>query len=453
MNERIKNELQISVSGIRGIYPEYLTSEIVFNFGIVFGSYIRTKKVLVCCDTRASGKSLKDSMITGLLCTGKDVVDIGIAATPEMGYIIEKEGRGEIAGVVITASHNPQEYNGIKFFSEKGTFLNNQEMSKLLDIYYKRSFTVSKEPGFLSFADYRERYFKAIYKAVYIEKIKTKKFKVVVDVCQGVGAMLTEEFLKGMSCDVVIINKEPFGIFTHNPEPLPENLAGLSERVIKEKASIGFAQDPDCDRLSIVCEDGNIPGEEVVVALATRDILEYHQKGNVVVNLSTTSLIEDIARDAGVSVYRTKIGEVNVVEKMKETGAVIGGEGNGGVIFPDVHYGRDSFVGMALILEYLSHRGINISEIINEMPKYFIVKKKIAISDKKKVEVILERVKKEVSGKENVNMEDGIKVIRKDGWVHIRPSGTEPIIRVYAEAKDRNIAERYLSEFISLIAV
>jgi len=453
MSERIKNELQISVSGIRGIYPDYLTSEIVFNFGVVFGSYIRTKKVLVCCDTRASGKSLKDSMITGLLCTGKDVIDLGIAATPELGYTIEKEERGEAAGVVITASHNPQEYNGIKFFSEKGTFLNNEEMKKLLDTYYKRSFTVSKEPGFLSFADCRERYFNAIYRAVDIERIKTKKFKVVVDVCQGVGAMRTEEFLKGMGCDVVIINKEPLGVFAHNPEPLTENLAGLSETVMKEKASIGFAQDPDCDRLAIVCEDGNIPGEEIVVALATRDILEYHKKGNVVVNLSTTSLIEDIARDAGASVYRTKIGEVNVVEKMKETGAVIGGEGNGGVIFPDVHYGRDSFVGMALILEYLSHREINISEIINEMPRYFIVKKKIAISDKKKVEDILEKVKKEVSGKENVNMEDGIKVIRKDGWVHIRPSGTEPIIRVYAEAKDSHIAEKYLSEFISLLSV
>ncbi|MCX8082133.1 MAG: phosphoglucosamine mutase [bacterium] len=447
MSDRIKNELQISVAGIRGIYPDFLTSEIVFNFGVVFGSYVKTKKVLVCCDTRKSGRSLKDAIITGILCTGKDVVDLGIAPTPEMGYIIEKELGGRSTGIVITASHNPQEYNGIKFFSEKGTFLNEVEMKKLLDIYYKRSVIVSKEPGFLSSEEYTDNYFKSIYKVVDAERIRKKKFKVVVDVCQGVGAIITEEFLRGLGCDVKIINKDPIGIFAHNPEPLPENLLTLSEQVIKEKADIGFAQDPDCDRLAIVCEDGVIPGEEIVIVLCTRDILEYHRKGNIVVNLSTTSLIDDVVKDSGISVYRTKIGEINVVEKMKETHAVIGGEGNGGVIFPDVHYGRDSFVGMALILEYLSYREKNISKIIYEMPKYFMIKKKINISDRKKVEEILNRIRKQIIDKENINMEDGIKIIRNDGWIHIRPSGTEPVIRIYVEARSKNIAEKYLSEF------
>ncbi|MCM8761956.1 MAG: phosphoglucosamine mutase [Candidatus Omnitrophica bacterium] len=452
MNDKIKNGLQISVSGIRGIYPDFLTSEIVFNFGIVFGSYIRTKKVFVCSDTRTSGKSLKDSIITGLLCTGKDVVDLGIAPTPEMGCVIEKEEMTRAAGIVITASHNPQEYNGIKFFSEKGTFLNTEEMKRMLDVYYKRAFTISKEPGFLSFMEYTDKYFSNIYRTVDVERIRAKKFNVVVDVCQGVGAIFTEKFLKGLGCDVVLLNKEPPGIFAHNPEPLPENLVELSETVIKEKADIGFAQDPDCDRLAIVSEDGNIPGEEMVIVLATRDILEYHKKGGIVVNLSTTALIEEITRALCVSVHRTKIGEVNVVEKMKETGSVIGGEGNGGVIFPDVHYGRDSFVGMALILEYLAYREKCLSEIIDEMPKYFMIKKKISISDRQKVEEILKNIREKVSGSEKVNLEDGIKIIRTDGWVHIRPSGTEPVIRIYVEGKNKNVAERYLSEFISLLS-
>lgn len=451
MSGSIKNELQISVAGIRGIYPDYLTSEIVFNFGVVFGSYVKTKKVLVCCDTRPSSKSLRDSAITGLLCTGKDVVDIGIAPTPEMGYIIERLEKDNATGIVITASHNPQEYNGIKFFSEKGTFINASEMEKLLDIYYKKAFTISKEPGYLYLTQYTDRYFDGIYRTVDTERIKKRNFKVVVDVCQGVGAFRTEKFLRGMGCEVIMINKEPSGIFAHNPEPLPENLKTLSELTVKEKADIGFAQDPDGDRLAFVCENGHIPGEELVVVLAVRDVLEYHKKGEVVVNLSTTSLVDDIVRTTGVSLHRTRIGEINVVEKMKETGAVIGGEGNGGVIFPDVHYGRDSFVGMALILEYLSYREKNISTIINEMPKYFMLKKKINISDKKKSVEILEKVKKELSGKETLNLEDGIKIIRNNGWIHIRPSGTEPVIRLYVEAKSRDIAEKYLSEFISMV--
>ncbi|MDD3725865.1 MAG: phosphoglucosamine mutase [Candidatus Ratteibacteria bacterium] len=449
---RIKNELHISVAGIRGIYPEFLTSEIVFNFGVVFGSYIKTKKIFVCCDTRTSSLSLKDSIITGLLCTGKDVVDLGIAPTPEMGYIIEKVETGNAAGAVITGSHNPQEYNGIKFFSERGTFLNATEMQKLLDIYYKRSFTVSKEPGYLYSGKYTERYFNGIFRTVDVERIKKRKFKVVVDVCQGVGAVRTENFLKEMGCEVIVINKEPHGIFSHNPEPLSENLTALSETVIREKANIGFAQDTDCDRLSFTCENGHIPGEELVVALTTRDILEYHKKGDIVVNLSTTSLIEDIAKNAGVYVYRTKIGEINVVEKMKELGAVIGGEGNGGVIFPDVHYGRDSFIGMALILEYMAYREREISEIIEEMPVYVLLKRKVEVSDKRMAAEIVEKIKKAASEKEQMNLEDGIKIIRQDGWVHIRPSGTEPIVRIYVEGKSKEIAEKYLSEFISLIS-
>lgn len=444
----MENKLQISVSGIRGVYPKSLTSDVVFTFGVVFGSYVKTKKVFVCRDTRVSGDSLKNSMITGLLCTGMDVIDLGIAPTPEIGYIIEKIEAS--SGVVITASHNPQEYNGIKFFSDKGTFLNAGEGRKFLEIYHKKSFNIAKTPGFLSIGDYTEQYFKGIYDAIAFESIRGRKFRVVVDVCQGVGALLSKRFLEGLGCEVSVINAEPAGVFSHCPEPLPENLGELSGRVVAEKADIGFAQDPDCDRLAVVSEDGSIPGEEVTVALAIKNVLE-RKKGPVAVNLSTTSLVEEIAQEAGVEVYRSRIGEVNVVEKMKETGAVAGGEGNGGVIFPEVHYGRDSFVGMALILEYLAKTGKKLSEAAGELPEFFMLKKKIKISGEQKDKVMEELKIKCSSAEEKVNLEDGIKIIRPDGWIHIRPSGTEPVMRLYVEAKSKEAAERYLSEFSSLL--
>jgi phosphomannomutase len=440
----MEDKLQISVSGIRGVYPVSITSDVVFTFGVVFGSYAGTKKIFVCRDTRVSGDSLKNSMITGLLCTGKDVVDLGIAPTPEIGYIIEKLESS--SGAVITASHNPQEYNGIKFFSDKGTFLNSSEGKKLLEIYHGKSFKIAKTPGFLSPADYTEKYFQGIYDAVDVEKIRKRKFRVVVDVCQGVGALLSKRFLENLGCEAIVINEGPPGIFSHPPEPLPENLAELSGRVPAENADIGFVQDPDCDRLSMVNEDGSIPGEEVTVALAIKSILEK-KKGPVAVNLSTTARIEEIAGEYGVDVYRSMVGEVNVVEKMKETGAVAGGEGNGGIILPDVHYGRDSFVGMALLLERLAKTGEKASEAAGGLPEYFMLKKKISVPEERKNKG-MEEIKAGCSATgEKVNLEDGIKIIRNDGWIHVRPSGTEPVMRIYAEAKTMDIADRYLSEF------
>ncbi len=248
-----------------------------------------------------------------------------------------------------------------------------------------------------------------------------------------------------MGCEAVIINKEPPGVFSHNPEPLAENLGGLADTVVAEKADIGFAQDPDGDRLAFVCENGKIPGEEMTVVLCIKSFLEK-KKTSVVVNLSTTSLVEETAKGFGVDVYRTKIGEINVVEGMKKNGSLIGGEGNGGVVCPDVHYGRDSFVGMALILEYIAKRQKKISEITEELPKYVMLKKKVKIEGKD-VSCIMEELKKEYASKENLNLEDGVKIIRRDGWIHIRPSGTEPVLRIYAEGKTKEAAEKYLSEF------
>jgi len=436
--------LQISVSGVRGRYPDFLTSSVAKRFGLAFGSYVRSNRVFICRDTRISGESLKNAIATGLLCAGKDVADIGIAATPELGYVLEKIEKSP--GVVVTASHNPGEYNGIKFLTEAGVFLNSAQSSELLGIYNNKSFHVAQDPGCFSSRGYTEKYFEAIYGVIDASAVRRRKFRVVVDACQGVGAFMSEPFLQGLGCEVEVINREPAGVFSHNPEPLPENLLQLSAAVLKNNADIGFAQDPDGDRLAVVCENGSIPGEEMTVVLCIVNILENYGKGPVVVNLSTTSLVEEVAKKLGVAVYRTRIGEINVVERMKECGAVIGGEGNGGVICPNLHYGRDSFVGMAVILDYLVKRGKKLSEITGALPKFHMLKEKLVVDGDKK-DFLLDRLMKEYGAKEEVNIEDGIKIIRRGGWVHVRPSGTEPVLRIYAEAGDIKTAEEYLAEF------
>ncbi|MGB9677404.1 MAG: phosphoglucosamine mutase, partial [Candidatus Ratteibacteria bacterium] len=288
------------------------------------------------------------------------------------------------------------------------------------------------------------RYYEEIYKNIIAEEVRGNNFKVVVDVCQGVGALYTKKFLEGLNCKVEIINEKPYGIFSHDPEPKKETLKQLSEYIKKKKADIGFAQDPDGDRLAIVDEKGNIIGEEMVLAICVKNILEKF-KTSIVVNLSTSMIIDKIAEKFGVKVYRTKIGEVNVVEKMKKVKSIIGGEGNGGVIYSHVHYGRDSFVGMSLILEYMAKKGKKISEIISELPSYYMKKEKYKV-DIPKMKKIMEKIKRRYQ-KEKIDFTDGVKIIRENGWIHIRPSGTEPVLRLIVESIDKKILNEYLEEF------
>lgn len=437
----MESKLKISVSGIRGKYPESINPEIVYKFGLAYGKFLKWKKVYVGRDTRLSGEVLLYSLISSLLASGKNLVLTGISPTPLIEFLVEKDKKA--GGVIITASHNPQEYNGVKFLSSKGTFLNESENEKLMKIYKEGKFKIDK-PGKLDYQQKSQEFFEEIYKNVNKKEIEKSKFKVVVDVCQGVGAIFTENFLKGFGSDVKILNEKPYGIFSHDPEPKRDNLKELSISVKENIADIGFAQDPDGDRLAIVDENGNIIGEEMVLALCVKNVLES-RKGPIVVNISTSSIIDDIAKEFNVKLYRTKIGEVNVVEKMKNVKSVIGGEGNGGIIFPSVHYGRDSFVGMALILEYMAKKGRKISEILREFPEYFMIKKKFEISENK-FRKLIERLKERYY-KERMNLEDGIKIIRKDGWVHIRGSQTEPVVRLIIETKDEKTLNQYLEEF------
>lgn len=442
----MEKTLIVGVSGVRGVYPAPLSPDVVYRFGTAFGAYVQEKKIFVARDTRESGPVLKLALTAGLAACGKDIADMDIASTPQLTYIVEKSK--EACGVVISASHNPAEYNGLKFVSYKGTFLNSREGEELMAIYAKTpALKLPLKPGNIAAAkeaDYREQYFNDIYRNIDAELVRKKKFRVAVDVCHGAGAFYTRSFLENLGCEVIVINDFPAGVFSHNPEPLPANLTGLSQKMVQEKADAGFAQDPDADRLALACENGALPGEEMTLALAIENVLEK-KTGPVTVNLSTSSLAEYIAGKFGVKVHRTKIGEVHVVEKMKQTGAVIGGEGNGGVIFPDIHYGRDSFAGMALILEYMAKRGRTLSQLVNEFPKYTMLKEKFVVTGKRK-DKIIEELKKIYCGQDGTNTEDGIKIIKQRGWIHVRPSGTEPILRVYIEGENAESSRSYLAE-------
>lgn len=439
--------LKISVAGIRGRYPNELDPIVTFKYSFVFGIYAKNKTFLVGRDTRKSGEVLLLSAISGLLSAGKNVINLGIIPTPLMEYIVEKHEKKY--GVLVTASHNPEEYNGLKFLNKSGTFLNQNEWKEFSSfIKNLDSLEMPSCPGTVKISnkDFTEIFYKDIYFNIDINKIKRKKFKVVVDACQGVSSFYTEKFLKEMGCEVVIFNKYPPGKFAHDPEPLVKNLKYLKRKVIEEKADIGFMQDPDCDRLGFVCEDGYIPSEEITLALCVDSILEK-EKTAVVVNLSTTSLIDDICEKHGVKIYRTKVGEINVVEKMKRVRSRVGGEGNGGVIWGKVHYGRDSFVAMALILEKMAKENKKISEIVKTLPEYFMIKEKYRIENPLE---FMEKVKDYFKG-EKIDTTDGVKVIRENGWIHIRPSGTEPVVRIIIEGKNKKVPFSYLEELKNLL--
>jgi phosphomannomutase len=443
----MNKNLKISVAGIRGIYPHFLTPEVVYKFGLSYGYFLKEKNIYIGRDTRISGEVLKYALISSLLLSGKNVIDLDISPTPLVEYAVEKDKNA--GGVIITASHNPFEYNGIKFLSKKGTFLNEKEGKKLIEIYKKGILSLRKFPGkVINNFEIKNKYFEDIYQKIESEKIKKCSFKVIVDVCQGIGGLYTKDFLTGLNCNIEILNEKPYGIFSHDPEPKKETLKQLSSYIKEKGADVGFAQDPDGDRLAIVDEKGNIVGEEIVLAICVQNILEKI-KTPIVVNLSTSMIIEDIANKFKVKVYRTKIGEVNIVEKMKKVKSIIGGEGNGGVIYGPCHYGRDSFVAISLILEYMAKKEKKISKIVSEFPVYFMKKEKYEI-ETLKIKRIMEKIKEKYK-KEKIDFTDGIKIMRNDGWIHIRPSGTEPVLRLMAESHDRKILHRYIEEFNSLI--
>lgn len=437
--------LKISVSGVRGIVGQSLTPQMAARFASAFGTYLGQGQVLVGQDSRPSGLMIKKAVTCSLLATGCQPVEVGILPMPTILFLTRKKQAS--GAVVITASHNPLDWNGLKFIGPDGLYLPASQIEELLDIFHQGEFTfvpaerikpalTEKNAGFL--------HLRRILSQIDVNLIKKRKFRLVADCANGAGATLLPSFLHELGCEVRFINTELTGTFAHQSEPTPENLKELGREVRDFKAALGLAQDADADRLALVDEQGRPLGEDATLSLSVDHVLS-RKKGPVVVNLSSSLVIEDIAGKFGVPVYRTKIGESNVVEKMIETRAVVGGEGNGGVIWPAVHPCRDSFTAAGLILERLAGFPGSISELMDTFPRYYLLKDKFDCPAELAFRALTELRRRYQS--ENISTVDGLKIIREKAWVHLRPSNTEPIIRVMAEARTAKKARQLLEDF------
>lgn len=444
----------VSISGIRGIVGESLTPEIIVKYAAGFAEYCDRGTIIVGRDGRITGKTISDIVISTLLQMGCNVVSLGICPTPTVGLAIEKLHAA--GGIAITASHNPMIWNGLKFIGPSGMFLNADENKQFWSIADRGHFsyrawneqgTLKEDPDFIN------EHIRNILSLPSINKgtIARKKLKVVIDSVNSAGGLIAPRLLKELGCDVVEMNCEVSGIFSHTPEPIPENLSDLSARVRKEKADLGIAVDPDVDRLVLITEEGDPFVEEYTIVSAAQFVLrsekEHGRTGHtVVVNLSTTRAVDDVAKEFGAVVHRTPVGEINVASRMKALGSVIGGEGSGGVILPEVHLGRDAIVGIGLFLQLLADFGGKASELKASLPQYEIVKSKIDLGTLKPDE-ILRRLHEKYSPTERTNIDDGLKIDFPDSWVHLRKSNTEPIIRIIAEARTRTEAAQLVDRF------
>ena len=427
------NSLMISISGIRGIVGETLLPQDILRFSLAFARLVGKGRIVIGRDNRASGEWISQLVAAGLLSAGNDVVDIGIAPTPTVGIATKK--LGATGGVIITASHNSAEWNALKFVGKDGIFLDESELERLLSFAASRNFRYAGFDGAGTLEkceDGVDMHIENILSLPYLEldAIHKRQFRVVYDPNGGAGVMLIPKLLKRLGCEVILVNDRITGFFYHPPEPLPQNLVGISDAVRDSDADIGFATDPDADRLAIIDEAGNPIGEELTLPLCARYILSK-KKGAYVVNVSSSLVNRLVAEEFDVPFYQTKVGEINVASMMMMKSAVIGGEGNGGVILPDSHIGRDAAVGIALILALLAEGNRSLSEQVNDFPEYHIVKLKLPLVDNlpSAVENVIQMLLPD-----NVDEIDGWKLEFHDKWVQIRASNTEPIVRVYAEA-------------------
>jgi phosphomannomutase len=423
----------ISVAGIRGIVGDSLVPEEFLRYVLAFGTILDGGPVVIGGDSRLSREMMRHLAFAGLASTGSPIIDIGLVPTPTVGLMVRKLGaRG---GIAITASHNPPEWNAYKFFDHEGSFLSKQQNSVLLDLAASGGF---RRADFLSLGkvtrreDAIELHLKGLLAAIDTSPVTQKQFRVVIDCCNGVGGLIMQPLMRLLGCQADLFDTDIDAVFPRNPEPLPENLGNLARRVKECGADIGFAVDPDVDRLAIVDNLGRPIGEERTLTLCAAQVLRT-TKGPLVANLSTTRALDDVARAHGVPLYRTPIGEANVVGKIRECGAAIGGEGNGGVIYPPVHPGRDAATGVALILTAMASRGASIAELNSEIPDYVMLKTKFDIAGLR-IDEIGSRMKSEFVDALEMVTDDGVKAVYDHSWVHLRPSGTEPVVRVFAEA-------------------
>ncbi len=426
--------LMIGVSGIRGLIGQTMTPQLAVDAAGAFATHVHGGRVVLARDSRPSGPMLHAAVLGGLLAGGCEVIDLGIVSTPGAGLMVNVLGAD--GGIVITASHNPAIWNGIKFLTHTGTAPPNHEADAIIAIYHAKNFShvpVEKIGGVTRDDSTPRRHVDKVLATINAEAIARRRFRVVLDSVCGAGGTAGRLLLEALGCTVMHLHAEPTGRFPHPPEPLVENLGELCHTVAREQADVGFAQDPDADRLAIVDETGAYLGEEYTLALGAKQVFAT-RPGPAVANLSTSRMLDALAAQAGsgCTVYRSAVGEANVVEVMKARHAVLGGEGNGGVIDPRVVYVRDSLVAMALVLQLLTDDGRPLSRIVAEIPHYHMVKQKFAC-DHARVSAILAAVKEEFA-REKLNDADGVRVDWPEGWVHVRGSNTEPILRVIAEA-------------------
>lgn len=432
-----------SISGIRGIVGDGLDPSAVVEFAAAYASGCGAGTIVVAHDGRPTAPLFRLAVMAGVTATGRDVLDLGPAATPTVGFVVRE--RGAAGGIQISASHNPPEYNGLKFFQTAGMVLGPEAGAELLARFHGREFDWAKWDGLGRVRDAADEFdvqidhIVRVAQTINVEAIRAAKFRVVLDACHGAGSTLGRAFLDGLTVDSTILGGEPDGRYDHPPEPTEANLRSLSARIAGSGAHVGFAQDPDADRLAIIDENGRYIGEELTLALAARHVLAK-TPGKVVINLSTSRVVEDVAAKYGCPVERTPVGEIHVVTRMREIGAVLGGEGNGGVIDPRVGFVRDSFAGMALVLDLMAETGRPLSALVDELPKYVMVKEKYEVAaGSPPIADIFEAIAR-AHGDARVDRRDGLRLDWPDRWVHVRASNTEPIVRVISEAPDRQRA-------------
>jgi phosphomannomutase len=447
-----EHPLKIGVSGIRGVVGEFLTPALARAFAQAFGTYVGSGRVIVGRDTRASGPMLQHAVHCGLLAAGCDVVDVGVLPTPTIQiYTAVSHARG---GLAITASHNPPEYNALKMFNAQGLFFNHYERGELLDLYHQSDFRQAANGEIRAvtcdFDTAPKLHIERILRHIDLEKIRARKFRVALDGVNGAGSKLSVHFLaEVLGCDLHAISVDPTKPFPRIAEPRPDTLGDLSALVTREHCDIGFGQDPDGDRLAIAADDGTVLDNDDVLALVVDSALA-RTAGDVVVNLSTSAVIDDVAAKHGRSVHRTPVGEANVVETMLAVGAAIGGEGsNGGIIFPAVHSCRDSYTGMAFVLDRMAASGKTISELHAELPRYYRKMGQVAF-EHGRLGPMMQALDTRFPEARKDRM-DGLKIILPDGWIHIRASNTEPVLRLGAEAKSHSRLEELYDDVLKVL--
>lgn len=452
-----------SISGIRGTIggkpSETLSPLDIVRFAAAYGTWLLNqsngnKKVVIGRDGRISGAMVQGIVVNTLIALGIDVIDVGLSTTPtvEMAVVFHEAA----GGIILTASHNPKEWNALKLLNGKGEFISGNDGAVLLEIAAKDDYSfasVDKLGSCVTDETMLDKHIEAVvnYPLVDVAAIKKAKFKIVVDAINSSGAFAVPALLKALGVslkDVTVLNAEVNGKFAHNPEPLPQHLTELCNEVKKQNAHLGIAVDPDVDRLCFVCEDGSLFGEEYTL-VAVADYILKHKKGNTVSNMSSTRALKDVTLKYGGEYTPSAVGEVNVVNKMKAVNAVIGGEGNGGIIVPDLHYGRDALIGIALFLTHLAHEQKSVRQLRNTYPNYFMSKNKIELDKGIDVQKIFGEIKKKYKNNP-INTEDGLKIEFETDWVHLRTSNTEPIIRIYSESNfettSDNIAKRIMKD-------